>query len=151
MSKRRDTSVESFGAEHLVMGYLMREGIQTYMADQRQEGYDLICLNPQNNKMVKVQVKSRWATDCDRAFPLKSENSDFVAVVFLNNGPIGQRKITIKNNKRDPEFYIIPTKTCITYRNEKGWKKINTKKIPDLDIKFKDNWELIKKKLKISK
>ncbi len=29
MTRRMDTSIESVDAEHLVKGYLMREGIQT--------------------------------------------------------------------------------------------------------------------------
>lgn len=69
---RRNTSIESVGAEHLVMGSLMREGIQTYLADQRQEGYDLICANPSSRKTALIQVKSRWATNSDRRFPLKN-------------------------------------------------------------------------------
>lgn len=143
MKKRQDTSIESVGAEHLVMGFLMREGIQTYIADQRQESFDLICVNPKNRKQILVQVKSRWATNCDRAFPLNKFMSDFVAIVFLNCGHSDGHK----GRKKDPEIYVIPTKICKKYKNLSGWKKVATSKIPDLS-KYKNNWGLIKKALK---
>lgn len=38
--------VVSAGAEHLVMGYLMRRNILTYEAPRNNEGYDLICIHP---------------------------------------------------------------------------------------------------------
>lgn len=138
MNKRQDTSIESVGAEHLVMGYLMREGIQTYMADQRQEGYDLICINPKNSTQLLIQVKSRWATNCDRGFPLGNTKSDFVAIVFLNSGGMGGKKCV----KKDPEIYIVPTKLCLKYRSNSGWRKVETRKIPNLEL-YQNNWQLI--------
>lgn len=71
--------VVTAGSEHLVMGHLMRRNILTYKAPPGNEGYDLICLHPDprhqpgpNEKaQVRVQVKSRYATDCDRGFPVK--------------------------------------------------------------------------------
>ena len=38
--------VVSAGAEHLVMGYLMRRNILAYKAQPNNEGYDLICIHP---------------------------------------------------------------------------------------------------------
>ena len=38
--------VVSLGAEHLVMGYLMRRNILAYKAPPNNEGYDLICIHP---------------------------------------------------------------------------------------------------------
>ena len=63
----------------LVMGYLMRRNILAYKAPPNNEGYDLICIHPnprhqptgEEVAQVRVQVKSRYATDCDRGFPLK--------------------------------------------------------------------------------
>src|SRR2546427_12876948 len=89
--------VVSLGAEYLVMGYLMRRNILTYKAPPNNEGYDLICIHPDprhtpsNGELaqVRVQVKSRYATDCDRGFPVKETSFgafDFLIVVFLNIG-----------------------------------------------------------------
>jgi hypothetical protein len=87
--------VVSAGAEYLVMGYLMRRNILAYKAPPNNEGYDLICIHPdprqqpQNGEVaqVRVQVKSRYATDCDRGFPVKEASLDafdFLIVAFLN-------------------------------------------------------------------
>jgi hypothetical protein len=89
--------VVSSGAECLVMGHLMRRNILTYKAPERNEGYDLICIHPdprykpRRNQLaqVRVQVKSRYATDCDRGFPVKEESFDafdFLIVAFPNIG-----------------------------------------------------------------
>lgn len=71
--------VVSAGAEYLVMGSLMRRNILAYKAPPNNEGYDLICIHPdprhqpQDGEVaqVRVQVKSRYATDCHRGFPVK--------------------------------------------------------------------------------
>lgn len=64
--------VVSLGAEYLVMGHLMRRSILAYKAPPNPEGYDLICIHPAPDttvRPIRVQVKSRLATDCDRGFP----------------------------------------------------------------------------------
>src|SRR5438874_13700078 len=89
--------VVSLGAEHLVMGNLMRRNILAYKAPPNNEGYDLICIHPDprhrpaegQRAQVRVQVKSRYATDCDRGFPVKEVSFaafDFLVVAFLNIG-----------------------------------------------------------------
>ena len=45
------------GAEHLVMGYLMKRNILTYKAPPMNEGYDLICIHP-DPKIIR-QLQSR--------------------------------------------------------------------------------------------
>lgn len=68
-----------------------------YKAPQNNEGYDLICIHPnprhhpQEDQMfqVRVQAKSRYATDFDCGFPHKDSSLDafdFLIVVFLNIG-----------------------------------------------------------------
>ena len=88
--------VVSAGAEFLVMGHLMRRNILAYKAPPNNEGYDLICIHPDprhrrppRTPQVRVQVKSRYATDCDRGFPVKEarlDAFDFLIVAFLNIG-----------------------------------------------------------------
>ncbi len=89
--------VVSAGAEFLVTGNLMRRNVLAYKAPRGNEGYDLICIHPdprhRPNKgelpQVRVQVKSRYATDCDRGFPVKEESLDafdFLIIAFLNIG-----------------------------------------------------------------
>src|SRR5258708_7849251 len=84
--------VVSHGAEFLAIGYLMRRNILAYKAPPNNEGYDLICIHPDPRKVtkqVRVQVKSRYQTDCDRAFPVKEKSFDafdYLLVVFQNIG-----------------------------------------------------------------
>src|SRR5580693_1969246 len=84
--------VVSASAEFLVIGYLMRRNILAYKAPPNNEGYDLICIHPNprhKTRQIRVQVKSRYQTDCDRAFPVKKESFDafdYVIIAFLNIG-----------------------------------------------------------------
>lgn len=89
--------VVAAGAEHLVMGYLMRRNILSYKAPPNNEGYDLICIHPDPRRKLKkgklpqarVQVKSRYATDCDMGFLVKKESLD--AFDFLVEGTSAAR------------------------------------------------------------
>ena len=68
--------VVSLGAEHLVIGQLMRRNILAYKAPPNNQGYDLICIHPdpkRSARAIRVQVKSRYQTDCDRAFLVKEK------------------------------------------------------------------------------
>ncbi|MFM7920599.1 MAG: hypothetical protein ACKPJJ_10260, partial [Planctomycetaceae bacterium] len=89
--------VVSASAEYLVMGHLMRRNILAYKAPPNNEGYDLICIHPDPRHQLKanevaqvrIQVKSRYATDCDRGFPVKEQSLDafdFLVIAFLNIG-----------------------------------------------------------------
>jgi len=70
------------GAEHLVMGYLMRRNILTYKAPPLNEGYDLICIHPNPRHRLKdgqkaqlrIQVKSRYASGATRGLPIKKQS-----------------------------------------------------------------------------
>src|SRR5438874_8447435 len=71
--------VVSLGAEYLVMGHLMRRSILAYKAPPNNEGYDIICIHPdprRSGRQIRVQIKSRLATDCDRGFPVKAASID---------------------------------------------------------------------------
>ena len=110
--------VVSSGAEFLVMGFLMRRNILAYKAPEHNEGYDLICIHPEPRYVpregelaqVRVQVKSRYATDCDRSFPIREASLDafdFVVVVFQNIGNFFGRSDGSEGD-RDPEFFTLP-------------------------------------------
>ena len=114
--------VVSGGAEPLVMGYLMRRNILTYRAPPNNEGYDLICVHPDprhrpsrgQRPQVLVQVKSRYATDCDRGFPVREDTItafDFLIVAFLNIGRFAGRH-NGSTGETDPEFYTLPRGSC---------------------------------------
>lgn len=124
----------SLGAEHLVIGNLMRRNILAYKAPPNNEGYDLICIHPDPRKsaeQIRIQVKSRYQTDCDRAFPVKEKSFDafdYLVVVFMNNGYY-YRKKEVKEGIKDIEYFTLPSK--FIRENHKisfsGWEKVLTK------------------------
>jgi hypothetical protein len=132
--------VVSLGAEYLVMGNLMRRNILAYKAPPNNEGYDLICIHhdathmPVGNEMkqVLVQVKSRYATDCDRGFPVKAESFDrfdFLVVAFLNIG-----KFYGKNDGltgwQEPDFYTLPNDFVRAHHKPSAtWQKVHLKNL----------------------
>lgn len=156
--------VVSAGAEHLVMGYLMRRNILAYKAPPKNEGYDLICIHPdprhrpgrREASQVRVQVKSRYATDCDRGFPVKEASLDafdFLVVVFLNIGKFSGRN-NGTSGMRPPEFYTLPNEFIREHHETTTtWQKVRLRNLePELgDYKDETRFELIARKLGIPK
>ena len=152
--------VVAAGAEHLVMGYLMRRNILTYKAPQNNEGYDLICIHPDPRHrprrgeaaQVRVQVKSRYATDCDRGFPVKEKSFDafdFLIVVFLNIGKFYGRNDG-SMGCREPEFYTLPNDFIREHHDTRSsWQKVKLRSLESEIEPFKSEagFDLIAKKL----
>ena len=156
--------VVSAGAEYLVMGHLMRRNVLAYKAPPNNEGYDLLCIHPDPNHrptpdelpQVKVQVKSRYATDCDRGFPVKEARLGafhFLIVAFLNIGKFfgGHDGST---GGREPDFYTLPS-DFIRQHHERSssWQKVRLKGLETEIEQFKNDlgFELIARKLGVPK
>jgi len=137
--------------------------ILAYKAPPRNEGYDLICIhpNPENisnpnrfSKLIKVQVKSRYATDASRTCPLREkslESFDFLIAVFLNIG-----KFFGKNDgstgKCPVEFYTMPNEFVKNhYQKTAKWQQVNLKRLEDQIRPYRDEdgFEQIAKELGI--
>lgn len=145
--ERLNTQLESAGAEYLVLGNLLRYRIQSFITSQNFEDYDIVATNPEKNKSIKIQVKSRLKNS-DTSFPIKKFGSDFVVFVKLNCGMKRHNKMCYKY-KDIVEYYIIPTKIC--KENVSGdWSKIYIRELPKYE-KYKNNWDLIRKKLRLNK
>ena len=156
--------VVSAGAEYLVMGYLMRRNILAYKAPMNNEGYDLICIHPDprhvprrgEKAQVRVQVKSRYATDCDRGFPVKEKSFDafdFLVVVFLNIGKYGRGR-TGEDGMKPIEFFTLPNNFIREHHNSRSsWQKVLLKSLQMEIEPFRDDagFELIAEALGIEK
>jgi hypothetical protein len=96
----------SGAAEFLVLGHLLLERIIAFKAYVNFPGYDLIAANADRCQSARIQVKSRYRTDCD-GFIINNFNCDFVVFVALNRGFV-QPKRNGDTGVKAPEFYVMP-------------------------------------------
>ncbi|TRW98354.1 hypothetical protein FNJ84_06135 [Paracoccus sp. M683] len=139
--RRLDTHLESEGAEFLVCGLLMIEGIPSYKAYTNTAGYDILASHPTRGRVARIQVKSRWASNHGFGFPLKNADSDFVVFVALNRGTRNKSQSS-DARKGVPEFYVFPTPIVLAARREDDWKKVQMRRIERL-ASYRDNWKLV--------
>jgi hypothetical protein len=148
---RLNTSLESEGAEFLVLGNLLVEGVEAHKLYTNFPGYDVVAVNPRTNKNCRIQVKCRWATDFDGGFPIRNFDCDFVVFVALNRGYRYRRKATGEDDgRREPRFYVLPAEVLRKAHDARKarkpddkWGKVFLKDIDDLDLYLSD-WRAIK-------
>ncbi len=152
MRPRLDSRLEAEGAEFLVLGLLLLEGIQATKAYTRYPGYDLIASNPERRRLCKIQVKSRWATDYDRKFTIEADTDcDFVVFAELNRGYRGyRRKAGASAGIKPPRFFVFPVKILNPHvKVAGGWSKVALASVANYDT-YIERWDLIRKFLKLS-
>lgn len=142
--KRQDTKLESEGAEFLVLGHLLIQGIICYKSYVNYPGFDLIAFSSKTGKSSRIQVKSRWATDYDKSFPIKNFNCDFVVHVALNRGVrFRKTKKNLLEPIKEPEFFVFPVDVIKAAQNiGDSWGKVTITNIPDYKS-YKNSWNLI--------
>lgn len=138
---RLNTQLESSGAEFLVLGNLLIEGISAYKTYQNFKGYDIVAVNPGKNSMAKIQVKSRYQTGWN-GFLIKEFDCDFVVLVALNRGYKKPKKDGDTGIK-SPDCYVFPVKYVEAIEAAKGgWGKIPKSRMIDFE-EYKNKWKLI--------
>jgi hypothetical protein len=125
---RQDTKLESEGAEFLVLGQLLIEGIPAYKAYTNMRGYDLVATSSETNRYARIQVKSRWAIDAPH-FLIKTPDCDFVVLVRLNRGSRKNvaKRVPPQDPAQDPEYYVLTAeeaKNRVVDRDTR-WPKIH--------------------------
>ncbi len=140
---RRDTKLESEGAEFLVLGRLLLERITAFKTYTNFSGYDLIATSADKNTSARIQVKSRYQTNWD-GFIIKNLDCEFVVFVALNRGYPKPKK-SGDTGIKEPEFYVLPISYINKVRDpDNKWGKIVKSRLVDLD-KYQNQWSLIQK------
>lgn len=142
--ERLNSRLEWQGAEFLVLGHLLIEGIESYKPYVNHPAYDIVALNSYTNKIARISVKSRWATNRAGYFTLNSLDCDFVVHVALNRGE-RLHKITAHSESQRARLYILPIGLCASTRSASN--KMNLNKIERLE-QFDSHWDQIKQFLK---
>ena len=106
--------------------------------------------SPEKDGQVRIQVKSRYATDCDRSFPVKERTFgafDFLIAVFLNVGNFFRSRAT---GEREPEFYTFPTEFIrLHHNNQTQWGKVHLRGRDIEECRNENGFELIATALEI--
>lgn len=156
--------VVSLSAEYLVMGHLLRRNILTYKAPPGNEGYDLVCIHPDprhrlrkgQKAQLRIQVKSRYQTDCDRGFPVKEQSIDafdFLVVAFLNIGKFFGRNDG-STGWAEPEYYTFPAKFIREHHDKRSsWQKVRLRGLDEqiAHLKNEKGFELIAQALGVER
>ena len=139
---RRDTKLESEGAEFLVLGRLLLEKITAFKTYTNFPGYDLIATSAEYNTSARIQVKSRYQTNWD-GFIINNFDCEFVVFVALNRGYSKPRK-NGDTGIREPEFYVFPISYIMQVKDPNNeWGKIVKNRLVGSE-QYKNKWELIR-------
>jgi hypothetical protein len=140
--ERLNSRLEAEGAEFLVLGNLLIEGIASYKHYVNGRGYDLVVNDPKTHRSAQIQVKSRWATDAGEFLLRSVDNCDFVVFVRLNRGNRYSRR-NKSDGKTDPTFYVVPSAIAKRAIHKGGWGKVRWDRLGDTN-RFKNAWSQIR-------
>jgi len=150
---RLNTQLQATGAEYLVLGHLLIQGIQAYKAHRNQAGDDLVAVNPDSQRACRIQVKSRFATDHGGGFPISNFECDFVVFVALNRGyRYAKAKTKAGDDKGvlEPLFYVLPVDSVKAAQKQTAtWNKVYLKDIAAVESTL-NAWQQISHFLSVS-
>ena len=146
--RRQDTKLEAEGAEFIVLGMLLVEGVQAFKAYTNFAGYDLVALDPGTGRSARIQVKSRWATNYDRSFPIRNFDCDFVVLAALNRGyRFGKASAGPLDGRSSPRLYCFPVELVrAAHSTTDKWGKVSLSRIADVE-RYVEAWHLVREHL----
>ena len=94
---------------------------------------------------IRIQVKSRWATDFEGGFPIRNFDCDFIVFVALNRGFRYRKKFAdIQHGRQEPQCYIFPIRIIQAAQDPANtWGKVFLRHIADIE-QYVNNWSLVK-------
>jgi hypothetical protein len=147
IKKRLNTQLAASGAEFIVLGKLLLNEIEAYKTYGNFEGYDIVAVNPINNKSCKIQIKSKNFKN-DTSFYLNSEDKNSTDFYVFCQTNIYQyiNKVATFREDFDPKFFIINSNIVKKFKknDKKNSDYLLLSSIPEINS-YKDNWGQIKK------
>jgi hypothetical protein len=141
---RRQTTLEAQGAEFLVLGLLLAEGIEAHKTYGRYPGYDIVALSQDHRRVCTIQVKSRFQTGA-RGFLIQRFDCDIVVLVCLNRGFARPRRDG-RTGRGSPTVYVFPVELVRKAHRPEGWGKV---RLADLHApeSYIERWDLVRRHL----
>jgi hypothetical protein len=149
MEDRRLSAVlTGVAGEYYVAAELSKRGYIASITLRNTKGVDIVCSNEDASKSVAIQVKTNRRSNRDWMLNQKCEDyfADNLFYVF----------VTLNNNVRPPDFFIVPSKTVAEYTraNHSEWLKTpgrkgqahndsTVRKFSDLEERYLNRWELL--------
>ena len=144
---QQDTKLESEGAEFLILGQLLIEGIPAYRAYTFMKGFALVAISPDAGRSARIRVKSGWASDAPHFLIDNVEGCDFVVLVRLNRGVGRSPSKRHAMSQKDHELCVLSAdeaRNLLAHRSS-GWSKIRLREA-DFEI-YRRRWEPIRQRL----
>jgi hypothetical protein len=145
-----DTRLQSVGAEFLVLGHMLIEGISAHKEYVNRPGHDLIAENAGTGSLARIQVKSRFASDAN-GFPIGNFDCEFVVYAKLNRGYRYTRR-KVQATDLAPALYVLPiakVKRAINSRAKWGKQyRVYTRDLEPI-AEYLNAWHLIREYLTI--
>ena len=133
---QKNTKLEAEGAEFLVLGNFLINGVATYKTYTNMPGYDLVATNPELNTSAKIQVKCRLTRKAT-GFLISRFDCDFIVFVRLN---LDSEKSNGENGVVD--YYVFPASVVEKAHRRGKMPKVILKDIPEYQ-RYRNDWGLV--------
>jgi hypothetical protein len=116
--KKLNTLLSGVSGEYFVAAELSKRGYIASITLRNTKGVDVLCSNSEASKTVGIQVKTNSGSN--RSWILNQKAEDYFAdnlfYVFVN----------LNENKKHPDFFIVPSKIVAQYCKEGHSNWLNT-------------------------